>query len=36
QEHYEDGDSQWSEGCSLCHAESEPSHSHGHTHDHGH
>ncbi|MBO0396010.1 molybdenum cofactor biosynthesis protein MoaE [Stenotrophomonas maltophilia] len=36
QEHYEDGDSQWSEGCSLCHVDSEGSHSHDHTHDHGH
>ena len=36
QEHYEDGDSEWSEGCSLCHADSEPAHAHDHAHDHGH
>ena len=30
------GDSQWSEGCSLCHADSEPAHAHDHAHDHGH
>jgi len=38
QEHYEDGDSVWSEGCSLCHPASEESQSgdhHGHEH-HGH
>jgi len=34
QEHYEDGDSAWSEGCSLCHADSTPAH--GHDHEHGH
>ncbi|WP_369038968.1 molybdenum cofactor biosynthesis protein MoaE [Stenotrophomonas maltophilia] len=33
QEHYEDGDSAWSEGCSLCHADSEPAHDHAHDHD---
>ncbi len=34
QEHYEDGDSEWSEGCSLC----EPSagHAQDHAHDHAH
>ena len=42
QEHYEDGDSVWSEGCSLCHADDaapspssvEPLHAHGHGHPH--
>lgn len=24
QEHYQDGDSKWSEGCSLCHRDAEP------------
>jgi molybdopterin synthase catalytic subunit len=38
QEHYVDGDSQWSEGCSLCdapavHAEPEPDHALGHDHE---
>lgn len=28
QEHYEDGDSEWSEGCTLCHADGEPAHDH--------
>ncbi|MBA0228260.1 molybdenum cofactor biosynthesis protein MoaE, partial [Stenotrophomonas maltophilia] len=36
QEHYEDGDSAWSEGCSLCHADSEPGHDHAHDHEHSH
>jgi len=29
QEHYVDGDSQWSEGCSLCHVEPSPAPEHG-------
>ncbi|WP_295575568.1 molybdenum cofactor biosynthesis protein MoaE [uncultured Stenotrophomonas sp.] len=33
QEHYLDGDSAWSEGCSLCHADSEASHLHDPAHD---
>ena len=40
QEHYIDGDSVWSEGCSLCEhtpadAEAGHSHTHGHSHAHG-
>ena len=30
QEHYEDGDSQWSEGCALCHGEGDAAHGHDH------
>jgi molybdopterin synthase catalytic subunit len=38
QEHYIDGDSIWSEGCSLCEhtpADAETGHSHTHSHAHG-
>lgn len=40
QEHYADGDSAWSEGCSLCHADpptaAAQQHQHDHQHDHAH
>ncbi|MNM82539.1 Molybdopterin synthase catalytic subunit 1 [compost metagenome] len=39
QEHYQDGDSEWSEGCALCHHEPETAgakHVHDHDHDHAH
>ncbi len=32
QEHYQDGDSEWTEGCSLCHADDTPVHDHDHAH----
>ncbi|MCD9086969.1 molybdenum cofactor biosynthesis protein MoaE [Stenotrophomonas sp. SY1] len=35
QEHYQDGDSEWSEGCTLCHPHSDEAgteHAHGHAH----
>jgi molybdopterin synthase catalytic subunit len=36
QEHYQDGDSEWSEGCSLCQPDIEHAHIDGHVHDHSH
>ncbi|MGH8055371.1 MAG: molybdenum cofactor biosynthesis protein MoaE [Stenotrophomonas sp.] len=35
QEHYQDGDSEWSEGCSLCHHEADGAGT-AHAHDHAH
>lgn len=39
-EHYVDGDSEWTEGCELCHSHDDEDHDHGHehspNHDHNH
>lgn len=36
QEHYQDGDSEWSEGCSLCHKHDDAPPVDGHAHGHAH